>query len=369
MLKGAVGVCLHAWQLSCRNHAATVVAMMRKNAAMKQLQGIMLRRLKGLVGVCVMTWHQSYDLEKFRDFLALRDDYSKVKAIQELSRILRRMVKGHVSILLHDWLYQTQAEKSQSFVGELAQLHSELHRLRALATMREEEAVAAQIAEKEAIIMLERERVLRIDVEDRMQEERKRRLALEHQLSIKGADTPMSPKTTSSSKRTQVVVPSPPSFSPPATQNGSGKYLTHDRVRARAGQILIGFENADPQQIGRVSYGAFEHVLTVYGGIEESLVKAESNRLRGLRGHMDSVDFVEFMCEYCEEEGDKALRRDATLYNPPSGTADAMPSPMSMPMRAASKSNTSPAFSRSAQISQLMAKGAARLQRATAAGR
>ena len=87
MLKGAVGVCLHAWQLSCRNHAATVVAMMRKNAAMKQLQGIMLRRLKGLVGVCVMTWHQSYDLEKFRDFLALRDDYSKVKAIQELSRI------------------------------------------------------------------------------------------------------------------------------------------------------------------------------------------------------------------------------------------------------------------------------------------
>ena len=53
--------------------------------------------------------------------------------------------------------------------------------------------------------------------------------------------------------------------------------LTQDQVRARAGQILIGFENADPQQLGRVSYGAFQHVLAVYGGIEEHQIKVKRN--------------------------------------------------------------------------------------------
>ena len=290
MLKGAAGVSLHAWQVNYRDHRATLAA---KNAALKQLQQIMMRQLKGCIGVCVMNWHQSYDLEKFQDFLGLRDDFSKIKAMKELSRMLRLMVKGQISVRLHDWLSRTQAQKNGSFAGELAQLHAEMNRLQALVALREEETVAAQIAEKEAILMLERERVLRIDVEDRMQEERKRRLALEHQLSVRGANaipvspTPPSPQWTRPAPQLQLQAP-------PARRGPS--YLTHDRVRARAGQMLIGFENADPQQIGRVSYGAFEHVLTVYGGIEESLIKAESSRLRGLRGHGDSVDFVEWMC-------------------------------------------------------------------------
>jgi len=64
----------------------------------------------------------------------------------------------------------------------------------------------------------------------------------------------------------------------------SSSSLTHEQVRARAGQILIGFENADPSQLGKISLSAFEHVLSVYGGIDDYLIKAETQRLASLSG-------------------------------------------------------------------------------------
>ena len=78
-----------------------------------------------------------------------------------------------------------------------------------------------------------------------------------------------SPKSPMASRQT----PAPMVQSEPRQRSNQ---LTHDQVRARAGQILIGFENADPSQLGRISMGAFEHVLAVYGGIDEHLIKVRT---------------------------------------------------------------------------------------------
>ena len=365
VLKGAAGYSLHSWRLNFKEGWTNSVM---KHSAVRQLQQILVRMWKGRIGRCILNWHQSYDLDKLQDYLALCDDFSKMKAVRELSRIMRRMVKGAISLRLHDW----KAKINADFSGELDILHVELLRLQQLLTQREQEAIAAQIAEKEAILMLERERVLRIDVEDRMQDERKKRLQLEHQLSMQcggdGASTNAMMYDTSP-RQVPLSPPKPKVTSPvPKVTPLQASSLTHDRVRARAGQILIGFENADPSQIGRVSYSSFEHVLKVYGGIDDHLVQSECNRLRGMRGNSESVDFVEWMCEHCEDPDEAQRTGDPyTLAQ----RMDSMPSQLNYtPYRSPGLSPKQvSAASRSAHINRLMANGAARLSRAMAEAR
>jgi len=77
-----------------------------------------------------------------------------------------------------------------------------------------------------------------------MQEERKRRLQLEHLLSLK----PPEGLAAGEAPLLAQPHPTPPSFPPLQSPSQRASALTKDQVRARAGQILIGFENADPQQ-------------------------------------------------------------------------------------------------------------------------
>jgi len=358
----------------------------QQSAAVRMFAQIVMRRLKGLIGVCLMRWKQEYDLEKFDQYVEMRDKANKVKGLKELAFIMQRMVKGEKFARLRLWQSRAAANSKEGLregilmaVGETDDLRRqmniaeasmdalqasirssdiELDRMRKLLASKEDETVAALIAEKEAKMLLEKERALRQDLERQLQSARIGRIHADHEIGSSGI--PGSPEAL-----TRLTGPGAPE-SPSSRRSGTG--LLQDQVRARAGQILIGFENVDPAQLGRISIEDFRRVLVSNGAIDELQVRQEISRLtqHGGTGANGMVDYVEWMCEHCEESqgathsaqyefgsrSPKSADYRKTATTPPGGIRRKDPPPE------APQQQPSGSRSRSSHINKLMANGA-----------
>jgi len=236
---------------------------------------------------------------------------------------------------------------------------TEAERLRQLLAAKEDETIAALIAEKEAQTQAEKEKALREELERQLSEERQARLRFENE--TKAISTPSAEELTHR-LHLQAEAEAVSRLHRRNDELQMQRQLIQEQVRARAGQILIGFETCDRYQTGKISPADFQNVLAVNGSIEASIIAWEMLRLRQLGGE-NNIDYVEWMCEHCEGEASISSTRALidVMASTPISPLLTTPTPAlrsSSPLRVSPVEDMSGrANTRSAQISRLMASG------------
>ena len=268
-MKGVAYERLLLWKTKLEKSQRVVVEAvhraMLQNAALCRLSAILKGILKGVIAYRVELWRTGKTVESMR--------------LQSNKR-----EKGLLK----------QLNESDALRSEIVALNAEIKRLTQLVAAKEDAVVAALIDGKDARAMLEKERALRRALEGEILAERqgRRHAGSVQELHIEN----LKPKA---SRMTPNVVMGTPLSKSEMARNFQ---LMQTQVRARAGQILNGFENADTSQLGKISCTDFQNILSANGGIDRQIIENELQRLQQLGGNGRTIDFVEWMCEYCEED-------------------------------------------------------------------
>lgn len=198
--------------------------------------------------------------------------------------------------------------------------------------------------------VLEKLKQTQIDLEqatlDAMKMKRQQNEA-EHEMVI------IRPRSPEPRPQTVHSVPAAPSIAPsiaptiaPAAPVGWSRDQMKQQLRIGHDRVLAAFEAADARDgathfPGHVSTEDFKSVLVDIGGIETSATEAEVHRLARLDSAcLQTVDYVAWMCEYCEEDDLIASAKDViTMLG---GGQDKLLSPTSSPRSMKKKTPTPP---------------------------
>ena len=284
---------------------------MNKSVAIKLMKGCLARILKGILYERICVW-RDLKLAAYHDYEdSVHRALLQNAALQRLSATLRRILKGQIAYLIDLWrtgkmveslrLQQNKIEKgfmkqvgeADGLRAELVALSAEIRRLKGLVATKEDAVVAALIDGKDARSVLDKERALRRALEGEILAERQGRThaARVQEMHIDNLKPKSSP----------IPLPSP-GAKLSKSEMARNFQVMQTQVRARAGQILNGFENADTSQLGKISLVDFQNILANNGSVDRHVIANEMIRLQQLGNGGRTIDFVEWMCEYCEED-------------------------------------------------------------------